>query len=515
MLRAILDGTAGEIGQRFFARLVQNLARALGTYGAWVTEYLEHCRRLRALAFWLNAQWVSDYEYDVVGTPCEPVVENRSLVHIPERVVELYPLDPDLQNVGAVSYLGVPLLALDGKVLGHLAVLDTKPMPEDPHLLAVFQIFAARAAAELRRLRAESALQERDERLQSLIDEAASLRAELAALQGSGAILGHSEPLQRMLQDIHQVAGTDVIVLILGETGTGKELVARALHAASSRRQRPFIKVNCGALPETLIESELFGHEKGAFTGATQRREGRFALADRGTIFLDEIGELSLPLQVKFLRVLQEGEFEPVGSARTRRVDVRVIAATNRELPQAVAQGDFRGDLFFRLNVFPIRVPPLRERSDDVVLLAETFAQRFALHMGRRIAPLSSAAIELLTAYAWPGNVRELQNTIERAVIMSRDGQLDLRRVVPEAPSALARPGVSAAVVPPGGDEPEGRVLTDVEMKALERQNILRALEATRWRVAGEHGAATLLQISPSTLASRMKALGIRRPTRS
>ena len=195
MLRAILDGTAGEIGQRFFARLVQNLARALGTYGAWVTEYLEHRCRLRALAFWLDAQWVSDYEYDVVGTPCEPVVENRSLVHIPERVVELYPLDPDLQNVGAVSYLGVPLLALDGKVLGHLAVLDTKPMPEDPHLLAVFQI-AARAAAELRRLRAESALHERDERLQSLIDEAASLRAELAALQGSGAILGHSEPLQ-------------------------------------------------------------------------------------------------------------------------------------------------------------------------------------------------------------------------------------------------------------------------------------------------------------------------------
>jgi transcriptional regulator with GAF, ATPase, and Fis domain len=321
-----------------------------------------------------------------------------------------------------------------------------------------------------------------------------------------------------MLVDVHQVATTEATVLVLGETGTGKELVARAIHASGRRQKAPFIKVNCGALPETLIESELFGHERGAFTGATQRRDGRFALADHGTIFLDEIGDLPLALQVKFLRVLQEGEFEPVGSSRTRKVDVRVIAATNRDLPRAVERSEFRGDLFFRLNVFPVVVPPLRERGDDVILLAQAFCRRFASQMGRRIEPLSQPSCQALKRYAWPGNVRELQNVMERAVITSRDGRLDLARVLPDSPATPAGASVAgpaaARVFVSGGVEPGARVLTDTEMKELERANILRALDATNWRVAGEHAAADLLRISPSTLASRMKALAIKRPPR-
>ena len=514
VLRTILAGTSGEGGSRFFAQLVQNLARILRTRGLWVTEYLETTRRLRALAFWFNGEWVMDYEYDVAGTPCESVVDNRRLIHIPERVVELYPLDLDLKADGAVSYLGVPLLAPDGRVLGHLAALDDKPMPEDAGLLAIFQIFAERASTELRRQQIEAALGERETKVQALLSETKYLREELERLHGPSTIIGDSESLSHTRHEIEQAAGTDVTVLVLGETGTGKELVARAIQAGSRRCDRPFVQVNCGALPDTLIESELFGHEKGAFTGATQRRDGRFALADGGTIFLDEIGDLPLPLQVKFLRVLQEGEFSPVGSSQTRKVDVRVIAATNRDLSKAVEMGTFRGDLYFRLNVFPIVVPPLRERGDDVIALAEAFACRCAAQMGRPIEPLSHSAIAALKRHAWPGNVRELQNVMERAVIASRDGRLDLGRLLPEAdgsPVESPRTGIADS----DGPAPADRVFTDTEMKDLERSNILRALEAADWRVAGNGAAASLLQVSPSTLASRMKALGIRRPARS
>ncbi len=512
VLRTILAGTTGEGGSGFFAQLVQNLAKILRTRGLWVTEYLQTRRRLRALAFWFDGEWVTDYEYDLGGTPCESVVENRRLIHIPERVVELYPRDLDLKEDGAVSYLGVPLLAPDGRVLGHLAALDNKPMPEDAGLLAIFQIFAERAATELRRQQIEATLRERETKVHSLLHETKYLRQELERLHGPLTILGQSESLSRTRHEIDQAAGTDVTVLILGETGTGKELVAREIQAKSLRRDRPFVQVNCGALPDTLIESELFGHERGAFTGATQRRDGRFALADGGTLFLDEIGDLPLPLQVKFLRILQEGEFDPVGSSRTRKVDVRVIAATNRDLAKAVECGAFRGDLYFRLNVFPIVVPPLRQRGDDVVLLAEAFARRCAAQMARRIEPLSPSAIAALKRYAWPGNVRELQNVMERAVIASRDGHLDLSRILHEASGPPAEAPRTATAERDGS---VGRVLTDSEMKELERTNILRALEAANWRVAGDGAAASLLQVSPSTLASRMKALGIRRPQRS
>jgi PAS domain S-box-containing protein len=600
VLRAIVEGTVAHSGEDFFLALVRHLCDALGTSGAWVTEYVAGSRRLRALAFWLDGQPVPDYEYPLAGTPCEPVIDGRRLVHIPDRVIELYPQDPDLKGAGAVSYMGIPLEDVDGTLLGHLAVLDRHPLPASPRTEAVFRIFAVRAATELRRLKADARIREREQKLRRLVEgtmdaiveldrdlrvtlanpaatalfgstvehmegadftrflapdgveilrrhlhelgerrsvwipglrastargaiflaegtlsragpawilvlrnladrlEVEALRQEVHELRGPREILGRSEAMRRVLREVQEVGETDASVLISGETGTGKELVARAVHAASSRRDRPFVAVNCGAIPASLIESEFFGHVKGAFTGATAARKGRFALADGGTIFLDEVGELPLDVQVKLLRVLQEGEFEPVGSSETRRVSVRVIAATNRDLLQDVRDGRFRADLYYRLNVFPIAVPPLRERGEDVVLLASEFAKRFATALRRTVEPLSEAMARRLRGYAWPGNVRELQNVIERAVITAHDGRLNLERALPEAD---AGPGA------PGGD-----ILTEAEMRELERRNILRALEATGWRVAGPDGAARRLGTNPSTLNSRMKALGIRRP---
>jgi PAS domain S-box-containing protein len=614
-LRSIVEGTATHTGDRFFQVLVESLARVLGTHGAWITEYLPESRRLRALAFWLGGEWVRDFEHLVDGTPCEDVVDGRRLVHVADNVLALYPNGELGRSVGAVSYLGVPLLDVDGSVLGHLAVLDRRPMPAESRAEALIRIFAARATAELQRVRAEAAVREREEKLTRLVDSAMDaiveldvdlrvtrlnpaavklfghaavgtdfgrflspesgprlealardlgaraegdrslwipgglaaskadgeafpgeatlsrfdlgrrvfytlilrnvnerleaerrirsltveteyLREELAALGGSDDILGTSEALRGVLHAVRQVAATDASVLVLGETGTGKELVARAIHGASGRRRRPLVKVNCAAIPASLVESEFFGHERGAFTGATQRREGRFALADGGTIFLDEVGEIPLDLQAKLLRVLQEGEFEPVGSSQTRKVDVRVIAASNRDLRRAVGDGGFREDLYYRLNVFPIEVPPLRERGDDVAALASAFAARVAKRMGRRVEPLSTDDVARLRAYAWPGNVRELQNVIERAVITSADERLDLARFVEGGPA-------------PARTRPPIRTIRDLE--EIERESIVAALEAAGWRVAGADGAAERLGTKPSTLRSRMKALGIGR----
>jgi len=346
---------------------------------------------------------------------------------------------------------------------------------------------------------------EAERRIQSLSAEADYLREEIKSLHNTDDIVGHSKPLLRTMRDVDQVAPADTAVLILGETGTGKELVARAIHAASPRRDRPFIKVNCAAIPATLMESELFGHEKGAFTGAAKSREGRFALADRGTIFLDEVGELPLDLQGKLLRVLQEKEFEPIGATRTRKVDVRVLAATNRDLLQGVRSGDFREDLYYRLNVFPIHVPPLRDRGEDIALLACVFAKRSAYKLGRQIEPLSQECLRRLMSYGWPGNIRELQSVIERAVITARDGQLNLERALPRNAESVPAPDHEAA------RGPAVRVRTEAELKEAERQNLLLALETAGWRMEGANGAARLLGMNPSTLRSRLKALGVTR----
>jgi PAS domain S-box-containing protein len=623
-LRLLFEGTAKVTGKAFFQSLVRTLAEALGTHGAWVTEYDPSTRTLEALAFWMGDRFVP-WQIKIDGTPCEKVIEGAHLLFYPDRVLDLYPDEPGLNAVGAVSYMGVPLKDVDETILGHMAVIDKRPLPDEPRLLTVFQLFADRASAELRRMHAEDAVREREEKLARLVDgamdaiveldeamkvthvnaaasaifktssermidsefsrwlaageyarieklareldtradgrahawmpggirgraadgdefpaegtisrhhragrryhtlilrdvndrlasertirtltaEATSLREELSRLGDSSEILGRSAALQSALADVDQVAGTDASVLILGETGTGKELVARAIHTRSRRKSKPLIKVNCAAIPADLVESELFGHEKGAFTGATSKREGRFELADGGTIFLDEIGELSVELQVKLLRVLQEGEFEPVGSSRTRKVDVRVLSATNRDLSAMMRAGSFREDLYYRLSVFPIRLPPLRERGDDVALLAEVFAQRFASKMGRSVAALTDDGKRRLSAYEWPGNVRELANVIERAVIMSQGGRLDLDRAIPESVArSNARPSLD------GGPT---RIRTVDELAELERENLRRALDETNWKVAGADGAAAMLGMKPSTLASRMKALGISR----
>jgi PAS domain S-box-containing protein len=632
LLDDLLAGTAAVTGAPFFTELARGLSRAVASHMAWITEYQDGDPTLNALAIVIGDDLQTNYRYDLKGTPCEAVVREAKTVHHVDGVQDAYPDDTDLQSLGVKSYLGVPLLHTDGSVLGHLAVMDRDPMPEQPIEQAVFKIFAARAAAELQRIRAEKeqaqlktllqqanqALTESEERFRDLFEEAPIayvhedleskfIRANRSALEilgltpedvphtygkslvpdtpeaqkrvqlaletiaaGEGAagvvlelqrkdngepiwiqwwsspspdgtytrtmfidvtdkvrmgeenkllevqnsflrqelesahtaeFIGESESVQSVFADLDQVAQTDTTVLILGETGTGKELAARAVHMASPRRGGPLIKVNCAALPSTLIEAELFGHEKGAFTGATKARDGRFALADGGTIFLDEIGEIPIEVQVKLLRVLQEGEIERVGSSKTQKVNVRVIAATNRDLLQAIQNGEFREDLYYRLAVFPLEMPPLRARDRDILLLANAFVERHSKRIGREVKPVTDEQATRLLSYPWPGNVRELQNVIERAAITSMDGYLNLDRALPEVASTEPQTVTDSTAI-----------RTADEMMELEKMNILRALQASDWRVSGEGGAAGILGINPSTLSSRMKSLGISRP---
>ncbi|CAB3790020.1 Anaerobic nitric oxide reductase transcription regulator NorR [Pararobbsia alpina] len=315
------------------------------------------------------------------------------------------------------------------------------------------------------------------------------LQEELLEAQAGEELVG-AAGLHHVLEQVRQVAGTDASVLVSGETGTGKELIAQAIHRKSARGNKPLVKLNCAALPANLIESELFGHEKGAFTGAVARKAGRFELADGGTLFLDEIGELALDLQAKLLRVLQDGEFERLGGTRTQKVDVRIIAATNRSLAEEAAAGRFRADLYYRLNVFPIALPPLRERTGDIAPLVAYFVRRYAAKYGKHIDAVPEARLGVLQGYRWPGNVRELQHVIERAVILTQGSQLALgdwfRDVTPTARDALT-------------------------LEDAERAHILKALEQTGWRVSGKAGAAERLGLRPTTLESRMKRLAITR----
>src|SRR6266545_4224674 len=568
LLRAIIRGTAAVTGTDFFRSLVRHLAGGLHVRWAFVAECLPNLRA-RSLAFWQDEGFGEDFEYALAGTPCMEVAKGR-VCHVPERLAELFPEDGAMIDMGTMSYLGVPLVNSEKRIIGHLVVFDDKPMPPDPLALSVMETFAARAGAELerkqadeeaRRLREElaarklaeierekqhisvqlqqtgDALAASEERFRDLFDEApiayvnegldsrfikanraamrtlgitpeqvegtygrdfvpntpdaqrrlkeafesigrgtdtsgvvlelrrqdngkplwiqwwskpspdgtytrtmfvditervrmaqekARLEAQNTYLQEEirsehnfGEMVGSSPALFEVLRAVEQVAPSDSTALIFGETGTGKELIARAIHDRSGRKARPLVKVNCGAISAGLVESELFGHVKGAFTGALASRDGRFKVADGGTIFLDEVGELPLDTQVKLLRVLQEQEFEPIGSSKRVKVDVRIIAATNRDLSAAVAEGKFRRDLYYRLNVFPIHVPPLRERIADVPLLLSFFLQRFAKKFGKPVKKVTEETIRCLTGYPSPGNIRELQNVIERAILLS------------------------------------------------------------------------------------------------
>lgn len=361
------------------------------------------------------------------------------------------------------------------------------------------------------RNRAESKLREAYGEIAHLKDELERerdyLREEVSVAMNFGHIVGKSPALVSMIARIEAVADTPASVLIVGETGTGKELVAHAIHARSGRADGPLVKVNCASIPDELFESEFFGHVRGAYTGAHQDRIGRFQLADGGTIFLDEVGEIPLPLQGKLLRVLQEKEFERVGEDRSRKVDVRVIAATNKDLEKAVEAGEFREDLYYRLSVFPVQVPPLRKRGDDVVMLAVHFLEQVCREFGRSDLSLTQNQVEALCRYDWPGNVRELKNVIERAVILSSGKVLRLDLSLRE--TGLGPPAPDDAPIVESVDRP---FLTDQEMKAKFRDNLLTALKASEWRISGKEGAAELLGMKPSTLTDRMRSLGIKKP---
>ena len=687
----VIDGTSFAAGADFFAALVRELAHALDVAHAFVAECTDGSkRRVRTLAFWSRDRIVDNIEFDVAGTPCELVIGAGQKGYYPQDLQARFPEDTGLVDLGAESYLGLPLVDTNGEVLGHIAVLDTKPMDGDTISAAVLRTCAVRACMELERLRATGEIAALNQKLQAAADRARTLltinnavvlnltrdalfqaittalrpviqfdrstiflfdeqkrvlrlvsaesgvptdafvpgmelgldsshagwtfvhqrpfynpdletqrtyrgeevlyregfrslivlplivrgksigtlnlgslqpmrygaaeaellqevanqlalavenmreyeeigrlkaqlerenvylREEILGEHNFEEIVGGSPELTHVLHMIDRVAPTDTTVLILGETGTGKELVARAIHSRSPRHKHPLVKVNCGAIAAGLIESELFGHVKGAFTGALERRTGRFELADKGTIFLDEVGELPLEMQVKLLRVLQEQEFEPVGSSRTVKVDVRVIAATNRNLEQEVSTGRFRADLYYRLNVLPIRVPSLRERRSDIPQLTMFFVQRHAKRIGRTIEGVTRDSMDRLTRYTWPGNVRELENVIERALVLSGGGMLDIGGdFLPHLPSMAAAsaplptPAAPMPPAPPVMAAPPARGSGTLE--DVERAHILAVLAQTGWVIEGPRGAAKILDMHPNTLRSRMKKLGLER----
>ncbi len=361
-----------------------------------------------------------------------------------------------------------------------------------------------RAEAKLREAYGENA------RLKEELElERDYLREEVNVSMNFGRIIGESPVLAAMLARIEAVADTSANVLIVGETGTGKELVAHAIHSRSRRVDAPLVKVNCASIPQELFESEFFGHVKGAFTGAYRDRVGRFQLADGGTIFLDEVGEIPLILQGKLLRVLQEKEFERVGDDTTRQVDVRVIAATNRDLEKEVEKGNFREDLYYRLSVFPVQVPPLRRRGDDVIQLAVHFLEQVCREFGRSNPGLTQSQVDAMRRYDWPGNIRELKNVIERAVILSPRDSLRLDLSLPSSKSQVAAP---VAKDSPAAATNQIDFVSDQEMKLMQRDNMWRALEYSGWRISGKGGAAELLGLKPSTLTDRMRSLGLEKP---
>jgi PAS domain S-box-containing protein len=633
-LRAVVEGTAGGTGQEFFRSLVRHLAEAIDVHYVGVAEFKEP-QFGRVLAFWDRDHVVEGWEFDMTDTPAGEVLRS-GLAHFPTGVSQRFPGRKFLDERGVDSYMAVPFHDNGSRVLGFLSVFDDRPMPAESRRLFIMRIFAARAAAEFERLRAEQQLQDSEARFRDLYENAPNaylvvgtdgrvmsanrrlaemlgysveelvgalihsflpdtpagkarslevyrkhlageavsgwplefrrkdgrplwvnvwmepgrgadgtvgasrsffvdvtaqvlaeqeqarlqaqnlyLQEEIKAVHNFEQIIGRSPPLMDVLAQVGRVAPTDASVLVTGETGTGKELIARAVHSASPRKDKPLIKVNCAALPSGLVESELFGHEKGAFSGAIARRQGRFELADGGTIFLDEIGELPAEAQVKLLRVLQEREFDRVGGTAPIRVDVRVIAATNRDLLQEVREKRFREDLYYRLNVFPVRLPPLRERPSDIPLLVHFLVNKFAPRVGKRLDGVSRETMERLEEYPWPGNVRELENVLERAVILATGPTLE---VAPDLLPAKALPGpaeerpqpeVSGAPVPAATKQAPGQPLPHLE--AVERNYIVTVLQHTNWVITGPRGAATVLGLNPSTLRSRIKKLGISR----
>lgn len=492
LLKSVSEATATTLGTDFFVSLVEHITHSLGVHMAIVTECTDSSRsRLRTLAYFKNEELQENIEYDTEGTPCKFIMEQSDPLLIQSGVQDRF-----AKEAGIEGYFGVPILSQEGECIGHIALFNDEPLQLSEDEIEILKIFSDRAAVEIERNISNQKLMAAVDEVQRLKDrleaENTYLQEEIQLEHNFEEIITRSERFKGVLSSSEQVARTDATVLILGESGTGKELLARAIHNISQRSDRPLVKVNCAALPANLIESELFGHEKGAFTGAISRKVGRFELADGGTLFLDEVGELPLELQSKLLRALQEGEFERLGSTSTLKVDVRVIAATNRDLQKEVENGNFRADLFYRLNVFPIGSIPLRERKEDIPLLVRHFIDRYAAKVGKKIVSIPKRVINSLQGYDWPGNIRELENVIERSVILSSGRTLELGDWIPKTASQT--------------------ISTDfITLNEFERKYILSVLQKTSWRVSGDKGAARILGMKPTTLESRMKKLGIRR----
>jgi PAS domain S-box-containing protein len=623
-LLSIVEGTAASTDNEFFQALVQHLAQSLRVNNALLAEFASH-GRVKTLAYWSKGKVLPNVEYDLAGTPCEEVVCGN-VCHFPSGVAARFPDDTALVEMGIESYYGVPLVDPAGRHLGHLCVFDEQQMPTAPRNNFIFRVFAARATAELLRLRMEKELANSEQRFRDLYEEApiayvqedlesrfisanqaamrilgitpdqvqgmvgmslvpdtpeakrrvqeafasigrgtdtggvvlelrrrdngkpiwiqwwskpdpgglftrtmfiditdrvlmeqekvrlaaqnVYLQEEIKSVHNFEEIIGRSPALLEVIDKVNRVAKTDASVLITGETGTGKELFARAIHSASSRSSKPLIKLNCAALPPSLVESELFGHEKGAFSGAIQRRIGRFELAQGGTIFLDEIGEVPAEVQVKLLRVLQEREFERVGGSEPIKVDVRIIAATNRDLMHAIRDNKFREDLYYRLNVFPLSLRPLRDRTGDVELLVHYLVGKYAARIGRTIDSIDPETLSSLVTYSWPGNVRELENILERAIILANGPVL---QIDPELFLAAPRdiPAKQST------NFSNSSVTSTGSLESVEKKHILSVLEQTNWVIDGASGAAKILEMHPNTLRSRMKKLGIARHTSS
>ena len=397
--------------------------------------------------------------------------------------------------LGVKSAIMVPV-TLAGQIAGSVGVGVTQGTREwSDDIIPKLRLFGEVFINALGRKQSEESLRNALEQVKQLKEHIQAdytyLREEISVEYGFSEIVGKSDLLKQILVKVRNVAPTDVTVLLLGETGTGKGLIARAIHDLSSRKERPFVQVNCAALSSGLIESEFFGHEKGAFTGAHARKAGRFELANGSSLFLDEIGELSLDLQAKLLRVLQDGEFERVGGTTTIKTNARIIAATNKDLRKEVEEGRFRRDLWYRLNVFPIQIPPLRERSEDIPLFVKHFVEKHSKRMGKSFDKISAKAIEALQQYSWPGNIRELENLIERAVIASPKDKLHI-----ELPTTRVE-----------------KIQKSRALNSVEKEHILEVLESTHWKIEGQKGAANILELNPSTLRKRMRKLQIRRPT--
>jgi transcriptional regulator with GAF, ATPase, and Fis domain len=508
----------GEVLTAVTRGLVDELGVALAR--VWLVELADRSLRLRAssgLSTRLDGRYarvpIGAFEIGRIAETAEPVWTNDVLAD--DRIA-----DHDWAKAhGLQSFAGLPL-RFRGQLLGVLATFTRHPL--DDAVRGRLALFANQAAIAIQNAHLFSEVRALEERLKA---ENAYLRREISGEEDASAILARSPGLAGVLVQVEQVAPTSTTVLLLGETGTGKELLARAIHERSDRRGGPLVRVNCAALSPALVESELFGHERGAFTGALQRRVGRFELADGGTLVLDEVGEIPLEAQPKLLRVLQEREIERVGGAQPVHVDVRIVAATNRDLSEAVAAGLFRADLFYRLAVFPIEVPPLRARRSDIVPLAERFLVAQSGRLGRAPAELDAGARQRLVAYDWPGNVRELANVIERAAIVTRGskiGQSELfatsaaarGREPAEAESgrrAVAKQSAATANEEDAAPSPSPAAGDD-RLSSIERAHVLRVLERTGWAIEGKGGAAGILGLAPSTLRSRMAQLGIRRP---